>query len=462
MRLARGPPGQMLLVRSTAKTLRLSAATVACAAAALAGQATLAPSAESAKLRSKLPLVMVRTAGAVPNEPKAAARLRVIDRPGPGANRGSDRGNVYAGAAGIETRGHSSQLFPKKQYGLELRDRRGGGRDVALLGMPADDDWVLSASYSDKTLMRNAVAYGIARTVFGRYAPQTRYVELVLNGSYRGVYVLTQKVELGAGRVEPGDGWLLELTFGYQAQGERHFRSPRTGRPLLYTDPDDPGRRRARAIRRDVLRFERALYGRRFRHPERGWRARLESAAAIDYVLLQELTGNPDGFHGSTYFHRSPGGRVVLGPIWDLDIAMGNPTVDRFRTPRGWHLGGRPYLERLYRDRGFIRGMAARWRELRSAGLHRRVRAAIRTHARTLRGPQARNFRRWPILGRYVWPNPVDTRTGRYRPTWRAEVAYLTRWLDARIAWMNRALPARAAARPGRPARRPGPQIISR
>jgi hypothetical protein len=51
------------------------------------------------------------------------------------------------------------------------------------------------------------------------------------------------------------------------------------------------------------------------------------------------------------------------------------------------------------------------------------------------------------VLGRYVWPNPVDPRTGRYRPTWRSEVAYLRRWLGARIAWMNRALPARARRR---------------
>jgi len=434
----------MPVVRSRAKAPGISRALVAFTAAALAGQAAGAPAAEAAKLRSALPLVVVRTAGTVPDDPKVAARVRVIDRPGRRANEPAHAGNVYSGRAGIETRGHSSQLFPKKQYGLELRDRHGEGRDAALLGMPADDDWVLSASYSDKTLMRNAVAYRTARTIFGRYAPQTRYVELVLNGDYRGVYALTQTLELGDGRVEAGDGWLLELTFGYQARGERHFTSPRTGRPLLYTDPDDPGRRRARAIRRDVMRFERALYGRRFRHPEHGWRRYLESAAAIDYVLLQELTSNQEGFHGSTYFHRAPGWRIALGPLWDLDIAMGNTTLDRFRTPRGWHLGGRPYIERLYRDRGFIRGMAARWRELQDAGLRRRVWAAIGADARTLRRPQARNFRRWRILGRYVWPNPVDPHTGRYRPTWKAEVAYLKRWLDPRIRWLDRALPARA------------------
>ncbi len=401
--------------------------------AAVAALVTLtAPAADAAPLRSKLPVVTIKTSGAIPDDPKVAARVRVIDRPS--GRRG------YVGRAGIETRGHSSQQFPKKQYALELRDAEGEGRDAGLLGMPADDDWVLSANYSDKSLMRNPLAYRTARELFGRYAPATRHVEVVLNGRYAGTYVLTQKIELGDGRVEAEDGWMLELTFGYQALGERHFTGPRTRRPLLFADPDDPGKRQAARIRRDVARFERALYGKSFRRPARGWRSRLEPSAAIDYVLLQELFGNPDGFHGSTYFHRPPGERIVLGPIWDFDIAMGNTTVDRFRTPAGWNLRGRPYAERLYRDGRFVNAMGARWRELRADGLRRRILGLVETQVRALRGPAARNFRRWPVLGRYVWPNPVDPRTGRYRPTWSAEVRYLRRWLGARVAWMDRAL----------------------
>jgi hypothetical protein len=155
---------------------------LAAGASLSAGFMAPAPAA-AAQLRSKLPLVVIGTPRGIPNEPKAPARVRVIDRPGRLANRPSHPGNVYAGRAGIETRGHSSQLFAKKQYGLELRDRKGDGRDVGLLGMPADDDWVLAASHSDKTLMRNALAYRTARTVFGRYAPHTRYVEVVLKAT---------------------------------------------------------------------------------------------------------------------------------------------------------------------------------------------------------------------------------------------------------------------------------------
>ena len=431
----------MLPVRTTPALLLTTAALLSAALPAPAASgAAPASGAQVTKLRSTLPLVVIRAPKAIRNDPKVSARMRVIHRPGRRANNVSDGPNVYAGRIGIELRGHSSQMFPKKSYGLELVDRKGEGRDVGLLGMPEDDDWVLTANYSDKSLMRNALAYRAAREVAGRYAPETRHVEVVLNGNYRGVYLLTQKIELGGGRVEAEDGWMMELVFGYQALGEPRFKSPRTGRPLLFTDPDEPNRRDVRRIRRDVVRFERALYGKRFRHPRRGWRAHVDPAAAMDYVLLQELFGNQDAFHASTYFHRAPGGRIVFGPLWDFDIAMGNTTMTRFRTTPGWNLRGRPYVGRLWQDGAFRRGLATRWRKLQAAGLRQRLRGMIARDARQLRGAQVRNFRRWPILGRYVWPNPVDPRTGGYRPSWRSEVAYLRRWLDARITWMNRAL----------------------
>jgi CotH kinase protein len=126
----------------------------------------IAGAAEPARA-NELPVVRIDAARAIPDEPKVRAGLRM-------------RG--YHGRIGIERRGQSSQQFPKRSYAVEL------ARDAPLLGMPADDDWVLYAPYNDKTLMRNVVAYATARAI-GRYAARTRFVELRLDGRYRGVYV---------------------------------------------------------------------------------------------------------------------------------------------------------------------------------------------------------------------------------------------------------------------------------
>ena len=351
-----------------------------------------------------LPVLRIDAARSIPDEPKVRAQLRM-----PG----------YRGRIAIERRGQSSQQFPKRSYAVEL------ARDAALLGMPADDDWVLYAPYNDKTLMRNVVAYATARSI-GRYAARTRFVELRLDGRYHGVYVLMERLELGDDRVA-GEA-LYEFTFPFQARSKGpSFRTPVLKRPIVWEDPGrgDLSARRARALARPVRAAERALYG------PGSWRRRIDAASAVDFALLNELFKNEDGFHASTYMALA-GGRLHLGPVWDFDISMGNSDYGPSRRLAGWMLAQRDWAERLYRDRGFRRALARRWRELRAAGLRRDVLAAVERSRRELRGAAGRNFRRWPVLDRRIWPNPVA------RGSYRAEVRSLRSWLVRRIAWLDR------------------------
>ena len=382
---------------------------------AVAGAAA-APAAEAA-----LPRVALDHQRAIRDEPKVRARLRL-----PG----------YDGWAGVELRGQSSQSFAKKSYAVELRERGGKNRDAALLGMPADDDWVLYAAYNDKSLMRNVVAYATARRL-GRWAADTRFVELVRNGRYEGVYVLMERPELGADRVDvPGGGvtgdYLLEFTFPFQARTKgARFLTPVKRRPIVYEDPEraDLSRREASYIRGYVRRAERALYSRR----PTEWRRHIDAAAAVDYVLLQELFRNVDAFRGSTFLTKGAGRKLVLGPVWDFDLAMGNSTFSTSRFVRGWWTRDRDWSERLWRDATFRRALSRRWRALRRDGLRADVLRAVDAHRAALRPHAGRNFRRWPVLRRRIFQNPAA------RGSWSAEVRFLRSWLSRRIAWIDRA-----------------------
>jgi hypothetical protein len=408
-----------------------------------AGQRQAAPA-----VRTALPLVVISAPGAIRDDPKRTARMRIIHRGGGRLNAVGQRANAYDGQIAIEIRGHSSQQFPKKQYGFETRTRQGKNRNVSLLGLPAENDWILSAPYSDKTLMRNAVAYRAAR-ILGRYASRTVYVELVLNGTYRGVYLLTEQPKLDHRRVAVQDddvtgGYLMEMTVTQKLQrGEAWFRGPITRTPFAYADPKrgDLSDRRAAWIRDHIGAFERALYSPGFRDPERGYRAYLDVDAAVDYVLLNELFKNQDAFFASTFVHKSTGGKLVLGPLWDFDVSMGNSNFGRSGLLTGWAFdpirARRPWVSRLYADPFFVERMAARWRAIRARGFVQQLQRTIDADARRLRGPQQRNFHRWPILGRRVWPNPVDPRTGRVRRTYAAEVAYMKSWLGSRARWLD-------------------------
>ena len=308
----------------------------------------------AAPAHAALPTLRVDLPGAaaVPDEPKAAARLQM-----PG----------YTGAIGIERRGQSSQTFPKVSYAVELRDGKGADRKVPLLGMPADGDWVLYAAYNDKTLMRNVVAYATARWA-GGYAARTRFVHLRLNGRYEGIYVLMEKLELGGDRVA-GDA-LLELTFPFQARSKApSFLTPVRRRPIVWEDPErgDLSPARAEAIASRVRAAERALYG------PGGWRRIIDEASAVDFALVNELFKNEDGFHASTYMALHADGKLRLGPVWDFDISMGNSDYGPSRRlprldARPARLGGAP----LPRSRASPAAWPRRWRELRKAGLRRR------------------------------------------------------------------------------------------
>jgi hypothetical protein len=387
--------------------------------AAVLALAVLAPEAGA----QRLPRVAIDVPGAIPDERRIAGRITVRDR-----GRVEHRGRLE-----IERRGQSSQQFPKRSWSFETRR-------VALLGLPREDDWILYAPYNDKSLMRNALAYETARRM-GRYASRTRFVEVTLNGRHHGVYVLMERLELGRDRVAvPDPGSLLEWTFDFQARRKgTFFRLPVTGRALLYEDPEreDLSRRRRAAIRRSVSAAERALYSRRFRDPVRGWRAHLDEGAAVDFALVNELFKNQDAFRASTFLARGGDGLWQLGPVWDFDISMGNSDYGASRFLTGSMLRTRDWARALYRDGRFMRSLAARWRALRAGGLTAALLADVDRHARrlTASGAAGRNFRRWPVLGRRIWPNPAAA-VG--RTTYASEVRALRSWLVRRIAWLDR------------------------
>lgn len=404
----------------------------------------LAPRAEAApSFSTRLPIVVIDAAGPIVDDPKVGARMRVIHNRRGALNRPGGRPTVYDGRIGIEVRGQSSQRFPKKQFAFETVDRRGDNRNVSLLGLPEENDWVLYAAYNDGTLLRNVVAYRAARAA-GRYASRTRFVEVVLNGRYWGVYVLMEKLKLDDERVDDpkgdSDGFLLEYTHNSKLDpGDAFFRTPVTRTPIVYDDPErgDMPAARAREIARRVGAFERALYGRAFRHPTRGWRAHMDVRAAVDYVLLYELMRNHDAFSASTYLHEADGGKLALGPLWDFDLSMGNPPA--VLPPRGCSLCNRRWAQRLYRDRDFVRAMHRRWTELRRDGFLRATLRAIERDGRALAPSQVRNLRRWPVLS-FTPLNPQASEAS-LRAAYRGEVGRLKRWIRVRAGWLTANLP---------------------
>jgi len=413
---------------------------------------------------SNLPIIVINTNGqGIPDDPKIIAHMGIIDNGVGQVNDLNDPFTNYDGRIAIELRGESSQSFPKKSYSIETQTATGANFNAALLGMPPENDWVLYAPYTDKTMMRDVLAYQLGRD-FGHYAPRTRYAEVVINDDYKGVYVLIERIKRDNNRVDiatlqPDDLSGDELTGGYilrvdKLDGNDYPGWTATPTPMLAGENDimfqyfDPaGEELASAqqtyIRNYMRTFQSALTSSTFTHSVIGFKPFLDLQSTIDFMLVNEIGKNIDGFVFSTYMYKekdSDGGKLHMGPLWDFNLAFGN--VDYLANAQfapGWMWNDQYrmfWFRRMMQDPTFAAQMKCRWTELRASFLTNDYFInKIDSIATVLDAAQQRNYVRWPILGTYVWPNQY------VGATYADELNFLKTWILQRLAWMDTNMP---------------------
>lgn len=416
-----------------------------------------------------LPLLVIDTDDQqIPDGEKISGTMGIVDNVG-ALNHPNDPFNGYEGYIGIELRGNSSQnLSPKKSYDVELRDFEGADLAAEILGMPAEADWILSANYFDKSFLNNALTFHLARQM-GRYAPRTRHVEVIINGTYLGVYVLMERIKQGPGRVDiarlrPEDIAGDELTGGYIVSVDRNESGPdgfnsafpsENGQDIFlryrYPKADDIMEEQSTYIRAYIDSFETALDGSQFSDPFTGYRTFADASSFIDLLLLNEISRNVDGYRLSSYLYKDKninGGLLHAGPAWDYDIAWGNADYCAGSDIEGWSFdfgevcGGDGaqvpfWWSRMLDDPQFVEALRCRWNELRVTVLSPpNIDQFCDSVALLLATAQERNFTVWPILGTYVWPNPSPIPS-----TYAGEIDELKDWAAARWSWMDANLP---------------------
>lgn len=418
---------------------------------------------------SNLPIVVLNTFGVgIPDEPKIDATMGIINNGAGQLNSITDPYNEFYGQIGIETRGSSSGGFPMKSYGLETRGPSPEiNYNVSIFDWPADNDWILYAPYNDKALIRNVLTYKIGNEM-GDYAPRTQLCEVVLNGEYQGVYVFMERIKQNPGRVNIDplnyeDTLGNELTGGYilkvdktTAGGIVAWTSPYTCAapgwgPIEYQlhDPeiDTLHPSQLQYIENYVTDWEDALAGPDFADPVLGYAPYMDELSFIDFMLVNELSKNVDGYRISTFLYKerqSEGGELVAGPLWDFNLAWGNADYCEGGLTTGWEIyfnsvcGGGGGLQnpfwwdRLLQDPEYAHAVNCRWQTLRQDVLHTdSLMTYIDSMAAYLDQAQQRNYIKWPVLGVYLWPNNF------VGATYAEEIQYLKDWTLQRLNWMD-------------------------
>ena len=349
-----------------------------------------------------------------------------------------DGATVLSEPGKIRERGNSSRTFPKRPYNIKFDEKQ----QISVSSAKAKN-WYLVANYTDKTLLRNLLALEISRRFQMAFTPYAQTVDVLLNGEYKGAYLITDALKVENGRIEldemtSDDNSGEALTGGYLLEVDAHadeeisWFTSSSGIPVTIHYPADD----------EITSQQHAYIEEAFNKMESDWETYLDMNTFLRHFLINELAGNID-IYWSVYMYKHRSDDIFYtGPVWDFDFAFENskfiyPTnaSSDFLYRSGGHSAG---TMKDFADKIIIENESAReqliqiWSELRQTSItEQQFMDYIDAQVADLEQTKDLNFMRWPILneaidiGSLVW--------GSYE----AEVENVRRYLSERIAWLD-------------------------
>ncbi len=347
----------------------------------------------------------------------------------------------------VRERGNASRGFPKKPWRIKF------DKKTSVLGAPAEGKkWSLVNNYGDKSLMRNIVAFEIARRVGMAYVPFCKPVDVFLNGEFKGCYQLCDKIDIRPGRVDITEmnatdtssdaltgGYLMEIDAYASGNGMEWFTSSK-GLPVTLHEPDMNLYLQYRYITTYFNDFEKKLFSTLFTSPTSGYRTVFDIESFLQHFIVNELSGNPD-IYWSTYMYKQRQDPLIYtGPVWDFDLAFDNDVRSYpMNNMKTFLYQGNAILfagtmkntatRILVDDRQTKSDLSQMWSRLRNGGklTAESLRKFVDDTADKMRESAELNFERWPILHSMVHQNP------RVPNTYDDEITFVKNFISERI-----------------------------
>ena len=324
----------------------------------------------------------------------------------------------------IRGRGNSSWFnAEKKSYRLKFEEKQ------SLLGRGKDKSWSLIANYFDKTLLRNELAFHMSRLSRFAYTPATDYVEVYLNGSYEGVYVLCDHLKTGSHRMDAD--YLMEIDVRAEEEDIK-VQLRRLVQPVVVKDPEDItyDSEEYAYISNFLLTAENTLYSYSYNSPETGYNKYFDLDSFIDWYLINEIAKNNDAIlYTSCYMNHNVDGKLCMGPVWDFDIGFGNVNYNDNDKPQGLWIAGASWYKRLFTDYAFQEKVKERFMFYYNMQDH--LYKFIDDYAEYLKPYIDKNEERWHTMNQLLWAN------NEVFETYQEYIDSLKSWLRTRLEWMK-------------------------
>ena len=328
----------------------------------------------------------------------------------------------------LKGRGNATWGYDKRPYSLKLSS------EADLLGMGTAENWVLLANAADETNLNNFLIYDLASRLGSLWTPECRYVDLYLNGEYSGLYLLAEKVEVGVERLNldatRGD-FLCKFDLESRWNTLRNPFFTKAGRTVELTYPESLLQTDDNNILSMVNQTEQIILS--------GTNLNAEKLIDLDSwvrrYLIDEISGNIDSDLASSYFYFSDG-VCYAGPIWDYDMSLGNSTRNQepnsfiAKNAKKSETFTSPYYSALYENTSFYNRMTEIYRTEFLPLLQQMLDGGIQNLSLYINKASQMNSIRWRSMFAVLQNQSSVT----VRST-----SDLTRYLDARVAFLNHA-----------------------
>ena len=398
-----------------------------------------------------LPIIKI-AADSIVDEPKSPGTFALYSS---AENQNTEVFNI-----GIEYRGASSQVYPKKSFSLEIgtEDDWETGMNTRFLNMRKDDDWVMDAAFRDTTFVRHQVGHDLflAMRSFahkngsgdkkGQAAPRGRLSEVILNNRYHGLYMLMEKVDRKLVKLSKID--VPEDSEGEKLWQQVDFTIPDNGsvmykavnhagdfysRPNLHQGYEQKYPKGTNAQRwqpiDDLVSFV-ANSSRAEFITKIGDKVDVDNI--VDYWLLILTIQGKDNNSKNYYIARSKTEKFFLIP-WDMDQSFGMHWTGRREASTDWYpIKQNNLIRRLskHTETGFNNKLQARWKQLRAGVLSESAlinRFKKYLDLQRINNADKRNFSRWPKSGGSgAGDNELNT------------IAYIEAWVNKRMAFLDK------------------------
>ncbi len=361
---------------------------------------------------------------AVDYDPFAYGTIRIIANEN-GLNELSDDA-ILDSYVKLRIRGTSSGGYPKKQYLVKLIDEYGNSKDQDVFSMGSDNEWILNISWQDPSLIRNYLAYSIAKQTI-LLSPDVQYCEVLYkNGDryeYLGVYLWMEKINRSKYRVDIPP-YRANRSLSFLMRRDRFDEeatildtySSNNGLiseyiEVLYPTKEKISEDDVERMEEIISEFETRLYA-SDTETFLEYRNYININTFVDYFIFNEFFMNYDAGRFSTYFYQDYTGRISIGPVWDYDHSLANDPVyvGEMNTTA---MQSAPWFDQLLRDPNFVKAIIDRYHELRETVLsNKTLDAYVDSAIEYLATAANRDWLRWEydlnIVQRATFPLPVS------------------------------------------------------